>query len=206
MDKEESVQFTVIGELTVQLNELVELRNDILSRYNDIKPAEKSVKSYRVVDSDSELGNAAIAEVEKNPSLAKAYIKIGLIASINDGISTEVSDLRNELKTVDTKIAELMKNLTSTAKTGSIGKRSGNGIRAAPTANGKNKKPAGWYKFNDTVKMDMNVRNITTEGKNQMCDYDVDGKTCHSKLVNSVIAWHRIHDPVIKSIPEKVTA
>jgi hypothetical protein len=160
---------------------LVTARNDEVARLNTLSPT----VSYEVTEKAGEKFIAYFESGEMGAQDYKQAVKDGKLIRTSTGLDTEKLD-----KLTD-QVNDCLKQLKTIAFTQKV-MHGGSGIRAAPTANGANKKPKGFYEMTDEIWQDMKVREDPDNDK--LVYYEVDGRVCHSKEVNAVIAWHRIND------------
>lgn len=183
--------------LSVKLNELLVRQAAEQTRIEKIAPQKAG---YIMADGFTPAQKAEVFSVNAMPQTtpeqtsAKQKKVNGLKAlgwivkqkagKIDDHELVTLKSINDDIKIVLNQIRDLTKSSVKTS--------GGNGIRAAPSANGKNAKPEGYYKVTDQIRKAMNVRNETKVGNDMIATYTVNGVDRRSKIVNAAIAYHKM--------------
>jgi hypothetical protein len=196
---------TTLGALSAKLDALLTTQNAEVERLNKLAPVISSVNIPQPKEKDGEfLVSKKVWEImqtkdkikflKMNVSIPGINVQLlaaeGMVAAAKNKPKVlpaeyeALESIKKDIKTVLGQINDLTKTKVKTS--------GGNGTRAAPSANGKNAKPEGYYKVTDQIRKAMNVRNETKVGNDTIATYTVNGVDRRSKIVNAAIAYHKL--------------
>lgn len=199
------METTNLSGLTAKLDALLTTQNAEVERLNKLAPVISSVNIPQPKEKDGEFlvsknawmnfdTKGKIKFLKNNVSIPGINVQLlaaeGMVTAAKNKPKVlpaeyeKLESIKNDIKTVLSQIRDLTKSSVKTS--------GGNGIRAAPSANGKNAKPEGYYKVTDQIRKAMNVRNETKVGNDMIATYTVNGVDRRSKIVNAAIAYHKM--------------